>query len=93
MPSWALYNSEWDWQGFLDRGFDDLIDRQIPGLIIDLRENEGGQDVGNTLIARITREKVRYDRYQRFTRYRTLPLPRAFDAYLDTWDLSFKDWG
>ena len=53
MPSWALYNSKWDWQGFLERGLDDLIDRRVPGLIVDLRGNEGGQDVGNTLIARI----------------------------------------
>jgi Peptidase family S41 len=93
MPSWALYNSKWDWRGFLESGFDDLIDKQIPGLIIDLRENEGGLDVGNTLIARMTEKKIRYDRYSRFTRYRTLSLPKAFDAYLDTWDWSFTDWG
>ena len=31
MPSWALYNSKWDWRAFLDRGFDDLIDRRGPG--------------------------------------------------------------
>jgi hypothetical protein len=93
MPSWALYNSKWDWHGFLERGLDDLIDRRVSGLIVDLRGNEGGQDVGNTLIARITPAEVRYDRYQRYTRYRSLPLPKAFDAYLDTWDWSFKDWG
>ena len=93
MPSWALYNSKWDWKSFLEAGMDGLIDRRVPGLIIDLRENEGGLDVGYTLIARITGEKVRYDRYQRYTRYRTLPLPKSFDSYLDTWDWSFKDWG
>ncbi len=93
MPSWALYNSKWDWRTFLERGFDDLIERRIPALIVDLRANEGGQDVGNTLIARIATENVRYDRYQRYTRYRTWPLPGSFDAYLDTWDWSFKDWG
>jgi hypothetical protein len=94
MPSWALYNSKWDWQGFLDRGFDDLIARRVQGFIVDLRGNEGGQsDVGNAIIARIAATKVRYDRYQRYTRYRSLPLPKSFDAYLDTWDWSFKDWG
>ncbi len=51
MRSWALYNSKWDWQGFLERGIDDLVAKRIPGLIIDLRGNEGGLDVGNTLIA------------------------------------------
>jgi hypothetical protein len=93
MQSWALYNSKWDWQSFLERGFDDLVERRVPGLIVDLRGNEGGQDVGHTLIARVASAKVHSDRYQRFTRYRELPLPRSFDAYLDTWDWSFKDWG
>ena len=93
MPSWALYNSKWDWKAFLERGMDDLIERHVPGLIVDLRGNEGGQDVGNTLIARMTPKKVVYDRYQKYTRYRSLPLPKSFDAYLDTWDWSFKDWG
>ena len=93
MPTWALYNSKWDWQAFLNRGFDDLIARRVPGLIIDLRGNEGGQsDVGNAIIARIAATDVRYDRYQRYTRYRNLQLPKSFDAYLDTWDWSFKDW-
>ncbi len=93
MPSWALYDVKWDWQSFLERGIDDLIERHVPALIVDLRGNEGGQDVGNTLIARITPGKVRCDRYQGYTRYRTFPLPRSFDRHLDTWDWSFKDWG
>lgn len=93
MPSWALYNSKWDWQTFLERGMNDLIDRQVPGLIVDLRGNEGGQAVGNTLLARIITDKVRCDRYQRYTRYRKWPLPESFDANLDTWDWKFKDWG
>jgi hypothetical protein len=93
MPSWALYNSKWDWRAFLERGIDDLVERRVPGLIVDLRGNEGGQDVGHTLIARIAAKTVRYDRYQRYTRYRTWPLPKSFDAYLDTWDWSFKEWG
>jgi C-terminal processing protease CtpA/Prc len=47
MPSWALYDSKWDWETFLDRGIDDLIDKRVPALILDLRGNEGGVDVGN----------------------------------------------
>ena len=74
-------------------GPDDLVARRIPGLIIDLRGNEGGLDVGSTLISRITPNIIRYDRYQRYSCYRALRLPKSFDAYLDTWDWSFKDWG
>lgn len=93
MPSWALYNSRWDWKGFLDRGFDDLAERGVPGLIIDLRGNEGGLDVGGAIAGRIISREVRCDRYRRYTRYRTWPLPKSFDPCLDTWDWSFKDWG
>ena len=89
MPSWALYNSKWDWKGFLDRGMDELIASRA-GLIVDLRDNEGGIDVGNVLIERIAPPNTRRE-LRRFTRYRTLPVGLA--QYLQTWDTSFKDWG
>ncbi len=91
MSTWALYNSKWDWQSFLDRGMDDLIEKRVPALIVDLRGNEGGQDVGKALIARIITREVRNNRYLRYTRYRTMP--EAFNPYLKTWDNSFRDWG
>ena len=91
MPGWALYNSKWDWKSFLDRGMDNLVDRRAPGLIVDLRDNEGGLDVGNVLIERIAAREVRGGIFRRFTRYRTLP--DRLVPYLDTWDWSFKDWG
>jgi C-terminal processing protease CtpA/Prc len=91
MPSWALYGSKWDWKTFLERGVDGLIDKRVPALILDLRGNEGGLDVGNTLVARLTAREVRGDEYRRYTRYRTMP--EALNEYLDTWDKSFRDWG
>ncbi|WP_210420355.1 S41 family peptidase [Aquisphaera giovannonii] len=91
MPGWALYDSKWDWKGFLDRGMDALIDRRAPALIVDLRDNEGGLDVGNVLIERITAREVRGGIQRRYTRYRTLPGDLV--PFLDTWDWSFKDWG
>jgi hypothetical protein len=91
MPSWALYNTKWDWRAFLDRGMDDLTERRVPALVIDLRGNEGGLDVGDALLARITPREVRSDRYQRYTRYRAMP--EALNPYLTTWDKSFRDWG
>lgn len=93
MPSWALYNSKWGWRSFLESGVDELIEKRVAGLIVDLRGNEGGFDIGDRLIARIAAKPIRRDRYDRVTRYRSWPLPKTFDAYLDTWDWSFKDWG
>ncbi len=91
MPGWALYNSKWDWKGFLDAGIDDLIDRKAPALIVDLRDNEGGLDVGNLLLERVATKPVRAGGMARYTRYRSLP--EDLFPHLSTWDPSFKDWG
>lgn len=91
MPGWALYDSKWDWKGFIDRGMDGLIDRKSIGLIVDLRDNEGGLDVGNVLIERVATREVRSGGFLRYVRYRTLP--EGLARYLSTWDWSFKDWG
>ena len=91
MPRWAVYDTKWNWKGFLDRGMDELIDKRAPGLIVDLRDNEGGLDVGNVLIERIASREIRGGISRRFTRYRTLPAGLA--RYLKTWDASFMDWG
>lgn len=91
MPSWALYDSKWDWKKFLNDSIDDLIDKQTPNLIVDIRENEGGMDVGDVLVSRIASSDVRTTAIKRFVRYRQIPAD--LKPYLDTWDRSFDDWG
>jgi hypothetical protein len=51
MPGWALFNSTWDWKKFIDESMDQLIAKKIANLIVDLRGNEGGLDIGDALIA------------------------------------------
>lgn len=89
MPTWALYNSAWDWKGFLDRSIDELIAKRIPLLVVDLRGNEGGLDCGDALLARLVDREVTLDAYERWARYRTVPAD--LHPYLDTWDDSFRD--
>jgi len=91
MPSWALYDSKWDWKQWLGEHMDDLARRNAPVLIIDLRGNEGGQDVGNLILSRLTTADLRLSATRRLVRYRKVPEELA--PYLDTWDQSFKDWG
>lgn len=93
MPTWALYDSKWAWEKTLDTIFDDLAARRVPSLIIDLRGNEGGLDVGDRIVARIATKPVRAAAFGRFTRYRKLDLPPPVSAMLKTWDPSFRDWG
>lgn len=91
MPSWALYNSKWDWKSFLDRSFENLIAKGARDLIIDIRSNEGGQDIGDVVISHLSKEPVPRESLVRRVRYRSVPA--ELRPYLDTWDKSFFDWG
>jgi hypothetical protein len=91
MPTWGLYDSQWNWRGFLDDLFVQLAARKTPALVIDLRRNEGGQSIGNDLIAHLIDAPLVLPQYRRLVRYRKVP--DALAPYLDTWDPSFKDWG
>lgn len=91
MPTWALYDSKWDWKSFLENSFDQLTEKKTAHLIIDLRGNEGGLSVGDVILSRLIKRDTPLEQFKRLVRYRKAPdelLP-----FLDTWDKSFKDWG
>lgn len=90
-PNWALYDSDFDWKGFLRQGFEELQRRGTRTLVIDIRPNEGGVDVGDVLLAYLSDKPVVMPGYERRTRYRSTP--ENLRPYLDTWDRSFDDWG
>jgi hypothetical protein len=91
MPTWSMYNSRWDWAGFIDTTVDRLIDEGARGLIIDLRGNEGGLACGDRLLERLITRDIPRPSYRPRTRYRRTP--DDLRPALDTWDPSFKDWG
>lgn len=91
MPGWALYNSDWDWRGFLDGSFEEFQARGVTRLIVDLRGNEGGLDCGHEIIARLIDRDLPLATYERRVRYQRTP--EHLNQYLDTWDDSFRDWG
>jgi hypothetical protein len=91
MPSWVLYNTKWDWRGFLDETLRSLIDGGASDLVVDLRGNGGGSDVGDVIISHLITAPVPRQAVNRLVRYRKVPDELA--PYLDTWDPSFKDWG
>ncbi|MFT3808083.1 S41 family peptidase [Arenimonas sp.] len=89
-PNWALYDSDFDWKGFLRASFEQLQARKAKALVIDLRPNEGGVDVGDVLLAHLSATPVTMPGYERRTRYRRIPA--NLKPYLDTWDRRFDDW-
>ncbi len=91
MDGWGLYNSKWDWRGWLDAQVDRLVADRVPRLIVDLRRNEGGEDCGDALVARIADRPIVADPARRLVRYRTLPADLR--PYCDTWDRAFDRLG
>jgi hypothetical protein len=89
MDSWALYNSQWKWQDWLDDRLSSL--KGAKGLIVDIRENEGGLDCGDAILARFADKDIVKPKTRRLVRYQKVPA--HLNAYLDTWDDSFRDWG
>jgi len=91
MPSWVLYNSRWNWRAWLEETFATLVARGATDLVIDLRGNEGGSDVGDVIVSHLIAAPVPRQSVTRLVRYRAVP--DDLIPYLDTWDPSFKNWG
>lgn len=91
MRTWALYDSQWDWRGWLNARLGALAATGGRGLIVDLRGNEGGDDVGDVILAHLITADLALDGFKRLVRYRAVPKDVA--PYLKTWDPGFKDWG
>jgi hypothetical protein len=92
MPTWAVFNTKWDWSAWLNNALDQIADRHAPSLIVDLRGNEGGNDVGDLILNRIRNSSVAPPTgYATLIRYRKVP--DEFLPYLSTWDKRFRNRG
>lgn len=89
MDGWALFDSKWDWKAWLNDRLDSLAGAK--GLIVDIRENEGGLDCGDVILSRLAKKDIIKPKARRLVRYEKTPA--HLDPYLDTWDKSFRDWG
>lgn len=91
MSTWALFNSQWNWKQWLNDHLNEAAARNAPALILDLRGNEGGDDVGSEMIPHLIDAPITLSSMRRLVRYRKIPDDLA--PYLDTWDRGFRDWG
>lgn len=91
MTGWAVYNGKWDWRAYLAGVFERLQAERATGLVVDIRDNEGGLDCGDEIIARLIDRPLDVAFWDRFTRYRRFP--DEFRPWVSTWDDRFYDWG
>ena len=89
MPGWAMWNSTWDWRGWLEERLDSLSGAK--GLVINIRENEGGDDCGDPIIARLIDRPLAGWPFE--TRLRFAQMPALLREHSSTWDTSFYDLG
>lgn len=77
-----------DWKKFLNNAFDELVEKNIPNLIIDIRGNEGGDDEVNLVLGKkLAKKQIEFPAFQELLRYETVS--DEFRPYLSTWDKSF----
>ncbi len=88
--TFAFWNGGFNETKFVDSIFNDLAKRTaIKNLIIDIRNNEGGDNTGDYILSYITSKKMGCDDPDRVC-YRYLSIPDSLLKHLSTWDNSFK---
>lgn len=85
IKSFAVQRNEFDWKAIIDDAFDQLNEQSIPNLIIDIRENEGGQGiVGEYILERVITKPLVAPAMRASVRYKEIP--SEYKKYIGTWD-------
>ena len=88
--TFAFWNSSFNTKKYIDSIFQNLLRQPIvKNLVIDIRNNEGGDNSGDYILSYITSKKPGCDDPDHRC-YRYLRVPDSLLGYLSTWDASFK---
>lgn len=89
--SFAVYNKGFDWQEFLKNVFTQMNANSAKYFIIDIRNNEGGDnDVVKYILEHIVNEPIKMAAPKNITAYRKIP--DDIKAHISTWDNKPYNW-
>jgi hypothetical protein len=90
LPTFAFYRTSFDWRAFFADSFATLRRQHVERLVIDIRDNEGGDGaIGMELLSYLVTAPLTTVSDQSVTMYERVPY--ALARYLDTWDFGFFD--
>ncbi len=90
LPTFAFWNSKFDWKQWLEASFAKLRERNVKHLVIDIRANEGGDGaINRELLSYLLAKEFTWPATQAISAYERAPYILA--KHLDTWDYSFFD--
>ena len=85
IKSFAVQRNEFNWKNIIDDAIDELNDKSVPNLIIDIRGNEGGQgEVGEYILERIFQKPFYAPAMESSVRY--LTIPNDYKNHISTWN-------
>ncbi len=90
LPTFSFWNSQFDWNKYLNERFAELNLQQVPNLIIDIRANEGGNgDINIAIMKHLLRAPYTLAAMRAYSAYERAPYQLV--KHLDTWNYGFFD--
>jgi C-terminal processing protease CtpA/Prc len=90
LPTFSFWRSKFDWSKWLDESFAKLSAENAKHLIVDIRDNEGGDGaINRALLSHLLKREFTWPETQAVSSYERAPY--ALAKYLETWDYGFFD--
>jgi len=89
LGTFVTWQMKMNWKTFIDKAFADMEQKRIPNLVIDIRNNEGGDDeVVGYIVRAIANKEVIVEPAKKMVRYQRID--PEIEAYLGSWDDAYK---
>jgi Peptidase family S41 len=90
LPTFSFWRSKFNWNQWLDDAFARLAKEGVAHLIIDIRDNEGGDGaINRAILSYLLKAPLTWPESQSISAYERAPY--ALVKHVDTWDYGFFD--